>query len=72
MEMFHIIIVLLGGLLVVAAIAWLVKLMLKPVVIFTVVAVMGWLAWYSGLGYTDEGPNAAIAQQQVERSLETE
>jgi hypothetical protein len=62
-------VILLGGLLVVAAGAWAVKLMLKPAVIITVFAAMGWMMWYSGLGQGGNTPNQQQFQQQMERSL---
>jgi hypothetical protein len=68
----HVAIILIGGLLLVAVVAWTVKLMMKPWVIMPMITLMFALAWWSGLGWEGEAPNAAMARDQLERSVETE
>ena len=63
-------VLLLAGLLLIAFVAWVVKLMLKPVVIFTIVALLGWMLWASGLGQGGNTPDPELFQQQIKRSIE--
>jgi len=62
-------VILLASLLLIAIAAWVVKLMLKPAVIITVFAILGWMLWWSGLGQGGNTPDAFQFQQQMERSI---
>jgi hypothetical protein len=51
MQMFDILVVLLGGLLAIGAVIVIVRVMMKPVVLVLVFAALGWVLYLNTIGY---------------------
>lgn len=51
MEMFDVLIVLLGGLLAVGVVVLIVRIMMKPIVLVVVFAALGWVLYLNTIGY---------------------
>lgn len=72
MEMAGVLVFVIGGLLIIGAVAWIIKFLLRPAVFLVLFGVLGWAMWFAAFGIeggtapSEQGLRGEVEQLQSE------